>query len=100
MKFLFSFLLILAAFAATAQNIDTTGATRCQAFTLKQTQCTRTATMPDHRCKQHSANTVRCTGTTKAGNPCSRPASTGKTLCWQHDPTHPHNSKKHETGKR
>lgn len=30
----------------------------------------------------------------------SRPASQGKNVCWQHDPTHPHNSKKHETGKR
>lgn len=96
MKFLLFFLLTFAAMTATAQNIDTTatGAARCQALTLKQTQCTRTATMPDHRCKQHSANTARCTGTTKAGKPCSRPASQGKKVCWQHDPTHPHNSKK------
>ena len=96
MKFLFSFLLIVAAMTATAQTIDTTatGALRCTATTQKATQCTRTATMPDHKCKQHSANTARCTGTTKTGKACSRPAGTGKNVCWQHDPAHPHNVKK------
>jgi hypothetical protein len=79
----------LFAFSQTVVMVDTTaaGAMRCQSLTLKGVQCTRTATMPDHKCKQHSTNTARCVGTTKAGKPCSRPASEGKTVCWQHDQT-------------
>lgn len=56
----------------------------CTATTKAATQCTKTATMPDGKCRVHSANTPKCTGTTKKGTTCARPAGKDSGLCWQH----------------
>jgi hypothetical protein len=84
----FAFLIFFLVCAlAGAQTTDKPAKVLCTATTKAATQCTKTATMPDQKCRVHSANTPRCTGTTKAGKTCARPA--GKDgVCWQHVEAH------------
>ena len=78
-------------------------AARCQAMTLKGTQCSRNAIKGSNYCSQHdnmylnkkssktktdeksnsTSTTGQCRATTKAGKRCSRPARSNG-YCWQH----------------
>lgn len=60
-----------------------TFAQTCKATTKAKTQCTRKASESGF-CRQHDPKTVKCTGTTKAGNPCQLVPKKGETVCYHH----------------
>lgn len=75
--------MLISSFAGYSQT-DEAPKRKCSALTKEQKPCSRSAVNDEAYCKQHSPNSIRCAGKTKAGKDCQVIPKKGETLCYHH----------------